>query len=130
LTPEAGLFLDKAHKALAEAEAVLAIELFEAAGRAAYLAAFHAAQAWISEQTGRSVKTHRGVQGELYRMTKDSADLDPDLRAFLSRGYDLKAVADYEIGPDAQTSPEEARIALLQAKRFVAYFSVKLGYAG
>jgi hypothetical protein len=47
------------------------------------------------------------------------------LRAFLSRSYDLKAVADYEIGPDAQLSPEQARTALEQADRFVAYFEAK-----
>jgi hypothetical protein len=33
----------------------------DAAGRTAYLAGFHAAQALISERTGRTVKTHRGV---------------------------------------------------------------------
>jgi uncharacterized protein (UPF0332 family) len=127
LTPETGLFLDKARKSLAEAEAVLAIDLHEAAGRAAYLAGFHAAQAFISERTGRSVKTHKGVHGELYRLMKHHPDFTTDLRAFLSRTYDLKTVADYEIGPDAQISREQAHTALEAARRFVAYFAAKLG---
>jgi uncharacterized protein (UPF0332 family) len=117
---------DKARKPLAEAEAILAIDLYEAAGRAAYLAGFHAAQAFISERTGRSVKTHKGVHGELYRLTKNDPDFTADLRAFLSRTYNLKTVADYEIGPDAQISPEQARAALEHARRFVAYFTTKL----
>jgi uncharacterized protein (UPF0332 family) len=62
LTPETRLFLDKARRMLDEADAMLAIHLSEAAGRAAYLAGFHAAQAPISERTGRSVNTHNGVR--------------------------------------------------------------------
>jgi uncharacterized protein (UPF0332 family) len=42
--PEAAQFLDKARQALREERAVAGIELTEAAGRAAYLATFHAAQ--------------------------------------------------------------------------------------
>jgi uncharacterized protein (UPF0332 family) len=41
--PEAAQYLDKARQALKEAYAVAGIELAEAAGRAAYLGAFHAA---------------------------------------------------------------------------------------
>ena len=42
--PEAAQYPDKARQALREARAVAGIELAEAAGRAAYLATFHAAQ--------------------------------------------------------------------------------------
>jgi uncharacterized protein (UPF0332 family) len=66
MTPEAGHFLNKARKLLDEAQAMLTIELNDAAGRTAYLAGFHAAQAFISEKTGGSVKTHKGVQTELH----------------------------------------------------------------
>lgn len=47
MTPETADYLDKARRVLNEAKAVLAIDLTEAAGRAAYLAGFHAAQALI-----------------------------------------------------------------------------------
>jgi hypothetical protein len=41
--------------------------LVHANGRQMPLAGFHAAQALISERTGRAVKTHRGVAAELHR---------------------------------------------------------------
>jgi uncharacterized protein (UPF0332 family) len=129
VTPETGHFLDKARKLLAEAEAMLAINLNDAAGRAAYLAGFHAAQAFIPEKTGRSAKTRKGVHSELHRLTRDDPPLDPGLRAFLSQNYDLKAIADQETGPDAEVSPELARHAQQEARRFVAYFKTVLGPA-
>lgn len=90
------------------------------AGRAAYLAAFHAAQALISERTGRSVKTHKGVSAELHRLTRDEPRLDAELRAFLGFAYSLKAIADYEIGPGSEVAPELAAEAIATAGRFVA----------
>ena len=122
MTPETGYFLDKARKLLTEAEAILAINLYDVAGRTAYLAGFHAAQALISERTGRAVKTHKGVHAELHRLTRDNPSFDPELQSFLSRNYDLKAIADYEIGPEAEVSADRARLAVLQAKRFIAHF--------
>ena len=47
MTPEAARYLDKARQSLAHVRAILAIELGEDAGQAAYLGAFHAAQAFI-----------------------------------------------------------------------------------
>ena len=57
MTPEVDQYLDKARRSLAHARAILAIELGEDAGRAAYLGAFHAAQAFIVERTNRVAKT-------------------------------------------------------------------------
>jgi hypothetical protein len=57
----------------------------------------------------------------------DDPHFSPDLRAFLSRNYDLKAIADYETGPGAEISPERAILAVQQAKHFVAYFETVLG---
>lgn len=126
MTPEAGYFLDKARKLLGEAEAILAIKIYDVAGRTAYLAGFHPAQAFISERTGKSLKTHKGVHAELHRLTRDEPQFDNELRSFLSKSYDLKAVADYETGPDAEVSPEQASTAVQHAKRFVAYFEAQL----
>jgi hypothetical protein len=69
------------------------------AGRAAYLAGLHAAQAVIVERTGRIIKRHRGVRNELRRLLKDEPRFDFELNAFLARAYNLKAIADYETGP-------------------------------
>jgi uncharacterized protein (UPF0332 family) len=101
VTPEAERYLDKAQQSLAHARAILAIELGEDAGRAAYLGAFHAAQAFIFERTNRVAKTHRGVHGQFLKLVSDEPRIDLDLRRFLSEGYKLKAIADCETGPDA-----------------------------
>jgi uncharacterized protein (UPF0332 family) len=68
------------------------------AGRAAYLAGLHAAQALIFENTGKVIKRHRGVQRELARLMKDQQRFDANLRAFLGRTYNLKAIADTKPG--------------------------------
>jgi len=106
MTPETKQFLDKAQRLLAEAEAMLGIGLNEAAGRTSYLAGFHAAQAYLSEKTGRTVKTHKGVHVEFQRLTRDDPHLAGDLRAFLSHAYNLKAIADYETGPGSEVTAE------------------------
>jgi uncharacterized protein (UPF0332 family) len=127
MTPETAQFIGKANKLLLEAEAMLKIGLNDAAGRTAYLAGFHAAQAFISEKTGRTVKTHKGVHTEFQRLTKDDQGFRPDLRVFLSHAYNLKAIADYETGAGAEVSQEQAIQALAQAERFVAHVETLLG---
>jgi uncharacterized protein (UPF0332 family) len=72
LTPESELFLAKARRLLAEAEGMFGMRYNEAAGRTAYLAGFHAAQALIFERTGRAAKTHGGVRTMFLRLSRDS----------------------------------------------------------
>jgi len=79
---EAHRYLDKARQSLAHARAILAIELGEEAGRAAYLGAFHAAQALIFERTNRAAKTHRGVHGQFLRLVADEPALIRSCAAF------------------------------------------------
>ncbi len=57
MTPEAQGSLDKADQCLTTARAELAINLGSEAGRNAYLAAFHAARAFIFDRTGKVVKS-------------------------------------------------------------------------
>ena len=59
--PESAAYVTKAHQLLKEARIVAANDLADAAGRAAYLAAFHAAQAFVFDATGKVVKSHNGV---------------------------------------------------------------------
>ena len=99
---------------------MLGIALNESAGRAAYLAGFHAAQTLISESTGRSLKSHGGVNSQFHRLVRGDPRVDDDLRGFLGLAYNLKAIADYETGPDAEVSPEIATDAVVKARRFVA----------
>jgi uncharacterized protein (UPF0332 family) len=53
--------------------------------------------------------------------------VDDELRTFLGRTYNLKAIADYETGPGAEVSPERAAEAITAAKRFVACISDLIG---
>jgi uncharacterized protein (UPF0332 family) len=120
MKPQTALFLDKARQQLERADTMLGVGLSEDAGRAAYLAGLHAAQAFIFENTDKARKKHSGVQREFARLMKDDPRFDVQLRAFLPRTYNLKAIADYETGPGSLVSPENAREAVQTARRFVA----------
>jgi HEPN domain-containing protein len=52
---------------------------------------------------------------------KDDPRVDPNLRTFLSRTYQLKAIADYETGPGSHVSEESAREAIETARQLVEY---------
>lgn len=119
MTPEATRYLEKAHQCLGNAKASLGYGLSNDAGRGAYLTAFHASQALIFEKTGKAAKTHQGVQSEFHRLAQCEPRIDRSLAPFLSQAYNLKAVADYETGPDSDIPPEQSAAALETATRFV-----------
>ncbi len=77
MTAETDRTLQKAELHLERGRVILGVGLNDDAGRAAYLAAFHAAQSVIFEQTGKLIKTHRGVQSEFLRLTKDDPHSRP-----------------------------------------------------
>jgi uncharacterized protein (UPF0332 family) len=78
---------------------MMRIDLRDAAGRTAYLAGFRAAQALLFERHDKVFKSHNGVQAEFGRIAKGDVRFDIELRAFLGRTFQLKAIADCEIGP-------------------------------
>ncbi len=119
MTPEVAGYLDKARQCLGYARVNLGVELGNDAGRNAYLAAFHAAQAFIFERTGKVAKTHQGVRIEFNRLAKGATEIDRELPRFLAQAYNLKAVADYEMGPDSVVPLERAAAAVEGADRFV-----------
>jgi uncharacterized protein (UPF0332 family) len=112
-------YLEKSRELLGDAEAIFSVNRHEAAARTAYLAGFHAAQAFIFETNERIYKTHSGMRGEFTRLVRNDPRVDDEKRAFLGRTYDLKAIADYETGPGSHISAERAREAIDSAKRFV-----------
>lgn len=124
MKPETERYLEKARKLLGEAEAILTLQLGDVAGRTAYLAGFHAAQALLFERWEVVPKTHRGVHGRFSDMVRNDARLDAPLRSFLTQAYKLKAVADYDTGPEADVPVTEAEQALVTAKRFVATIEI------
>ena len=75
MKPESAAFLAKSREFLGKAQGMLDHQWPDEAGRAAYLAGLHAAQALIFESTGKVVKSHRGVHRELARLMKDEAAL-------------------------------------------------------
>jgi uncharacterized protein (UPF0332 family) len=117
--PETALFLEKSHELLERADTMMGVGLTDDAGRAAYLAGLHAAQAFIFETTGRVFKKHSGVQREFSRQVKDDPRVDTSLRTFLFRTYQLKAIADYLTGPGSHVSAETARDAIRTARQLV-----------
>jgi uncharacterized protein (UPF0332 family) len=125
--PETAQYLDKARQALKEARATAGIGLAEAAGRAAYLAVFHAAQALMFERDAKVPKTHRSVHARFSRLARNESTIGAELSRFLSRAYDFKAVADYEIGPDATVPLAEAISATEAAENFVDRIADLLG---
>ena len=119
MMPETAGHLDKARECLTRARIILAAGVAEDAARNAYLAAFHVAQALITERSGRDAKTHKGAHVAFARLTKDEPSIDIELRRFLPQSFNLKAVADYELGPDAIIPTGQAAAAIETATRFV-----------
>jgi len=112
-------YLEKSRDLLGRADTMMGAGLTDDAGRTAYLAGLHAAQALIFETTGRVYQKHSGVQREFSRQVKDDPRVDTSLRTFLSRTYQLKAIADYETGPGSHVSEESAREAIQTARQLV-----------
>jgi uncharacterized protein (UPF0332 family) len=119
VTPEAVRYLAKARECLIGATANLALPLPDIVAKEAYLAAYHAAEAFIFEREGRAVKTHRGVRNRFAHLARSEPRIVADFTAFLGRGYKLKEKADYGTDPADVVSLEKAQDAIETARRFV-----------
>jgi len=124
---ETAHFINNARSMLERGRLMLGVPLYEDAGRAAYLACFHVAQALIFESEQRVLKTHHGVQSEFHRLTKNDSTIDGELRGFLSQAYRLKTIADYDLSTYAHPSEDDARAAIETATRFVDAFARIIG---
>lgn len=117
---EAADYLAKARATLADAQQIASLPLPHVAARETYLAVFHAAEAYIFEQTGKVAKTHRGVRSEFARLAKAEPLIGRDLVTFLGTAYQFKMRADYAIGSmAAPISPAEATAAIAATTRFI-----------
>lgn len=119
MTPEAKDFLDKARDDLNDARKIMGIPLAKVAARTAYYAAFHAAEALITERTGKVAKTHSGVRSEFASLLRGRIASDRELLAFLTQAYKFKEIGDYGVGQGAVVTEDDARSALVQAEFFV-----------
>ncbi|MBV8889636.1 MAG: HEPN domain-containing protein [Alphaproteobacteria bacterium] len=121
MTPESADYLDRAKKCLADAEQIAgATSLHHIAARETYLAAYHAAEAYVFERTRRTVKTHRGLRSEFLRLARDEPRIAREFQTFLAKAYEFKSNADYGVGPTAPSiTSEDACEAIGTASRFV-----------
>lgn len=121
MTPETVLYLEKSRQTLERARVMLGVDLTEDAGRAAYLVAFHAAEALICERTGTAPKTHSGALSAFAWFAMSEPMIGEELRKFLPRSYDFKTVCDYGLGPDAVIPKDKAAQAVDTAAQFLKY---------
>ena len=119
MTPEAADYLDKARKNLNGASKIAAIGLADDAARKAYYAAFHVAEAFIFERTGKIAKTHSGLRSEFARLARGEPQIDRAFLSFLANAYQLKEISDYGVGPRASITMAEADDAVNNAARFI-----------
>ena len=106
-----------ARRFLLKAEAMMRESFPDKAGRAAYYAAFHSAQAMIYRRSGKALKTHKGVHTEFYRIVRDIPGPKP--WGFLRRAYVMKTVTDYGPDPRLTVTEERPRAAIEIARVFV-----------
>jgi uncharacterized protein (UPF0332 family) len=117
---EAADYLEKARSCLADASQIATLFLPHIAAREAYVAVFHAAEAYIFEQTGKVAKTHRGVRIEFVRLARNEPRIDPELVRFLATAYQFKLRADYGVGSTTvPISSTEAASAIAVAGQFI-----------
>ena len=120
MKPETADYLTKARTALADAHKIATLPLPHIAAREAYVAVFHAAEAYIFEQTNKVAKSHRGVQIEFARLIRAEPRIGRDLVIFLTTAYQFKQRSDYAIGRAAMPiTSGEAATALADAARFI-----------
>lgn len=108
--------MDKAERVIERAVAMAEDGYLEEAAREAYLAAFHAARAFVRGRTGAAPRTHSGLRS----MFAQEARKDPRLLGFgrfLTNAYKIKETHDYD---EIRTVPDEiARATIEKSREFV-----------
>ena len=106
-----------AQKKLTAAEKVLTIDIYEVAGREAYLAALAAARAIIVNSGKKSSKTHDGARTVFAALIREGLAFDNQLAKFLADGFEIKSSADYADG--APVERQDAEDAIHTAHKFL-----------
>jgi uncharacterized protein (UPF0332 family) len=119
---EAESHIVKARENITFARYALAGGYTDEAGRSAYMAAFHAALAFIVACTGKSPKTHSGTRSEFARLARGELRIDREQVSLLGWSYELKNVADYQ--QEHTVSVTDAERAIDEALRLIETIAV------
>ena len=111
--------MQAAERALDKARAQLSLPLYDEAGRLAYYAMYHAAQALVVERGFKPSKTHRGLRQLFARTALAEISAVQNLVGPLTNNYRFKWLADYDT-TGAIVDDATARAALTDAVTFVA----------
>ncbi len=128
MTPEAADYLHKARDDLNDARKIAAVGLAKVAARTAYYAAFHAAQAFVLERTGKVAKTHSGLRSEFARLAREMPQIDRTFLRFLAEAYKYKEISDYGVGTDAVITMAESNEAVMTATQMIDRIAALLGH--
>jgi uncharacterized protein (UPF0332 family) len=88
-------------------------------GECRHASTFRSAAACIVDRTGKAAKTHHGVRTDFNRLAKDEERIADESRRVLTQAWNLKAVADDDMGPDSIVPNEHAAAAVAGSARFV-----------
>lgn len=116
---ETRLHMEKAIKILETARKLVRDGYCNDAARDAYLATYHAAQAYIVDHAGKAAKTHNGAHSQFAQLAILEPRITTELQRFLPQAYSLKAVVDYEFGEGSDVPRDRAENAVATAGRFV-----------
>jgi len=116
---EVVLHLQKARRLLDVAQRLIRDHYANDAARDAYLATYHAAQAYIIDHAGKAAKTHNGAHSQFAQLATLEPRITLELQRFLPQSYSMKALADYEFGEGAEIPAERAAAAVATATRFI-----------
>lgn len=119
MKPESADYLAKACEYLDAAKTINAIPLPPVAAKEAYLAAYHAAHAFVFESTGRALKNHSGMRTMFAQAAKADPRVDRKLASLLARAYKYKETADYGVGSQSVVTVKEAQDVIAIAERFL-----------
>ena len=119
------LYLQKAIKQLTEAQGCAKDGYGNAAGHFAYLAALNAAAALVHDRTGKpdphekKGTSHKSMNIQFAAVTRNEPRLPEEFHSILPQLYDLKRLADYELGEGADISATMALRAIERVSRFL-----------
>jgi uncharacterized protein (UPF0332 family) len=109
MKPEAADYLGKARQCLDEARQIAALmPLYHIIAREAYLAAYHAAGAYIFERTGRTAKRHRGLRSEFARLARSEPRIGRGYLTFLAEAYEYKGASEQMMSEGSRRVKEVA----------------------